>query len=554
MELRSTGKSRTNHDVPLQHERSSTPPIVRLVALGVVVIWLAFVAIMGWWVAQRRTAEDLDNLAASAAYEAQITARVVDRLFTEMTSVANMVARQSEVIQLATRYRYDPPGFAALTREERASTLTKDPLVRKVGDFMDRLSRDLRYARIYMNNLSDDTVTASNWAESFSIVGQIYSGRAYLIDALRNGRSEMFGIARLNKTPSYFVASRIDDAEGMPLGSVTVKFDAPDVALYLTGRHIALVVNLQGRVTTASSELFMLRNVAALLPPEIRRPQENDEEVGQAMDIRAIGATDRDSLWSIDGQPYLVRRHPLSNAQYQLLTLARLDHLEPMRAQTYWMSAGVGLLGSILILLSSRVAGQVLIRRREERYAANHDALTGLKNRRAILADLDQYFALAKRRRQGVLVAFIDLDGFKTINDTFGHEVGDLFLIEGSRRLLGGLRAIDELGRWGGDEFIVIGLTESTSPSDMEAATAAMRRRLVPLLMGNYVFDECSFEYPGASFGIASVDPSVMSLQAALKIADQLMYADKAARRGQRMTEKSRASGSDDCEQTDTLS
>lgn len=195
----------------------------------------------------------------------------------------------------------------------------------------------------------------------------------------------------------------------------------------------------------------------------------------------------------------------------------------------------------------------MLIRRREERYAANHDTLTGLKNRRAILADLDQYFALAKRRRQGVLVAFIDLDGFKTINDTYGHEVGDLFLIEGSRRLLGGLRATDELGRWGGDEFIVIGLTESTSPSDMEAATASMRRRLVPLLMGNYVFDECSFEYPGASFGIASVDPSVMSLQAALKIADQLMYADKAARRGQRMTENGRASGSDDCGQTDTL-
>lgn len=124
MELRSTGKSRTNHDVPLQHERSSTPPIVRLVALGVVVIWLAFVAIMGWWVAQRRTAEDLDNLAASAAYEAQITARVVDRLFTEMTSVANMVARQNEVIQLATRYRYDPqlcaphPGGARLDTHE----------------------------------------------------------------------------------------------------------------------------------------------------------------------------------------------------------------------------------------------------------------------------------------------------------------------------------------------------------------------------------------------------------------------------------------------------
>ena len=59
----------------------------------------------------------LDGLAASAEYEAKITARVMDRLFIEMVSVANMVARQGQVIQLAIRYRMDPPGAAELTRE-----------------------------------------------------------------------------------------------------------------------------------------------------------------------------------------------------------------------------------------------------------------------------------------------------------------------------------------------------------------------------------------------------------------------------------------------------
>ncbi len=534
MEHHLTSRSGVSYELPQQGQRRNMLSIMRRVTLGVVVAWLVFVASLGWWISQRLTAEELDSLAASAEYEAKITGRVVDRLFTEMTSVANMVARQNEVIQLATRYRDDPPGFAALTREERASKLTSDPMVRKVGDFMDRLSSDLHYARIYMNNLSDDTVTASNWAESFSIVGQIYSGRAYLIDALNSGSGEMFGIARLNKTPSYFVASRIDGADDMPLGSVTVKFDAPDMALYLTGRHIALIVNRQGRVTTASSALFMLRNVAALLPPDIRRPLDGDEEPGEPMDIRAMADANQADQWLIDGHPYLVRRQPLSDAQYQLLTLAKLDHLEPMRQQYYWAAVCVAALGLILIMLSSRVAVQMVMRSQEERYAANYDALTGLKNRRAILADLHRNFALAKRTRQGVLVAFIDLDEFKTINDTYGHEIGDQFLIEGSRRLMGGLRASDELGRWGGDEFVVIGLTASTRPDEMEGAAAAMRRRLVPLLIGTYIFDECRFDYPGASFGITSVDPSATSLQAALKVADQLMYADKEARRGQR--------------------
>ena len=131
------------------------------------------------------------------------------------------------MVQLALRYRTDPPGAAQLTREQRAAQFTRDPLVRKVGDFMLALSEDLHYARIYMNNLSDDTVTASNWADAGSIVGMIYSGRTYLMGALREGSGHSFGIARLNRSPSYFVARRIEDAQGAPLGSVTVKFDAP---------------------------------------------------------------------------------------------------------------------------------------------------------------------------------------------------------------------------------------------------------------------------------------------------------------------------------------
>lgn len=546
MERHVTSNNGISQDQPLQEQRRTTAILVRRVTLGVMTAWLASVAGLGWWVSKYLMAEELDSLTASAEYEATITSRVVDRLFTEMSSVANMVARQSQVIQLATLYRHDPPGFAALTREERASKLTRDPKVRRVGDFMNRLSRDLQYARIYMNNLSHDTVTASNWAESFSIVGQIYSGRAYLLDALRTGRGEMFGIARLNKTPSYFVASRIDDANGMPLGSVTVKFDAPDMALYLMGRHIALVVNRQGRVTTSSSAPFMLRNVVALLPQAVRRSQEDDEDPGEPMDIRAIDGSDQVDQWLIDGRPYLVRRQPLGNAQYQLLTLATLEHLEPMRKKHYWAAASVAMLGLILIMLSSRVIGQMVMRRQEERYAANYDALTGLKNRRAIMADLHMYFSLAKRQRQGILVAFIDLDEFKTINDSFGHGIGDQFLIECSKRLLNGLRASDELGRWGGDEFVVIGMTASTHPDDMQDATAAMRRRLVPLLIDTFIFDECRFDYPGASFGITSVDPSTTSLQAALMVADQLMYADKEARRGQRKLFEKRASSAND--------
>ena len=533
-------------DRRLSHSRSSVgvdahstargqqrTPTVRRVTLGVMALWLVVVAGAGWWMSQRSTSAWLARLASSAEYEGETTARVINRLFTEMSSVANMVAHQSQVIQLAKLYRHDPPGFADLPRQERANTFARDQLVRKVGDYMNALSSDLHYGRIYMNNLSDDTVATSNWADSDSIAGMIYTRRAYLMDAMREGVGYSFGIARLLKIPSYFVASRIEDENDEPLGSVTVRFDASEVARYLTGQHVALIVNRQGRVTTASSESFMLRNVAALLPPEALAPPEDEEGPGEPMNLSALnGESAADGQWLIDGNPYLLQRHALSNTRYQLLTLADLSPMASMRKGHVSLALAVAGVGLVLILLSSRLIGQAMARREDERFAANNDLLTGLPNRRAVLAELDRMFALAQRTQQRVMVAFIDLDGFKAINDSYGHEIGDKFLKEVGRRMSAGLRAGDMLGRWGGDEFVVVGLmTVSSDMACVDKALAAMHHRLAPMLVGTYCFGDVSFEYPGASIGIVSADPLTSSRQSVLKEADQRMYADKQLRR-----------------------
>ena len=79
---------------------SGMPPLVRRVALGLAVVWLALVAGVGWWASQQWVAEWMDRLAASAQQEAQATARVMDRLFTEMASVANKLSKGRIEIQL----------------------------------------------------------------------------------------------------------------------------------------------------------------------------------------------------------------------------------------------------------------------------------------------------------------------------------------------------------------------------------------------------------------------------------------------------------------------
>jgi len=161
------------------------------------------------------------------------------------------------------------------------------------------------------------------------------------------------------------------------------------------------------------------------------------------------------------------------------------------------------------------------------------DVLTGLPNRRFLLKEMERLFADAERAGQTILIAFIDLDGFKAINDRHGHEMGDEFLIEVGRRLSGGLRAGDILARFGGDEFIVTGLGP-VGDRDGQAAAEALCNRLAPLLIGDYSLRNVGLQYSGASFGSTSVDPRVVTVDTALRMADAAMYEVKRKRKALR--------------------
>jgi diguanylate cyclase (GGDEF)-like protein/PAS domain S-box-containing protein len=161
---------------------------------------------------------------------------------------------------------------------------------------------------------------------------------------------------------------------------------------------------------------------------------------------------------------------------------------------------------------------------------AYYDALTGLPNRRLLLEHLQ--FALARRKRnqrEGALL-FIDLDNFKLLNDTLGHDMGDLLLQQVSERLLSQIRLEDSLSRLGGDEFVLI--LENLEP-EPQAAIAAIEQVADKLLRALAT----PFELPGyshsgsASIGVALFSQPHEKPEELLKHADLAMYEAKAAGR-----------------------
>jgi diguanylate cyclase (GGDEF)-like protein/PAS domain S-box-containing protein len=140
----------------------------------------------------------------------------------------------------------------------------------------------------------------------------------------------------------------------------------------------------------------------------------------------------------VDGVLEVALTDVTGESRHCLFTLAALTDDEGLR----------GAVASITDVTASSRLREDLTQR------ATYDPLTGCQNRASIRAELDQ--ALSGEGAEHLAVLFIDLDRFKAVNDTHGHHAGDQLLVEVTRRLAGALRSGDTLGRWGGDEFLVI--------------------------------------------------------------------------------------------------
>ena len=176
--------------------------------------------------------------------------------------------------------------------------------------------------------------------------------------------------------------------------------------------------------------------------------------------------------------------------------------------------------GAVLVLRdvsARRQAAQQL------QWAATHDALTGLANRHQMRRELEESIKVGRRRDERLAVLFMDLDGFKGINDTLGHHQGDCLLVEIARRIQLQVREVDTVARLGGDEFCVLLRAVSDVARCAQVAQRCLDALVQPMLLGKTsVSVRCSI-------GIAVYPEDGMDPDDLLRAADTAMYAAKAA-------------------------
>lgn len=156
-------------------------------------------------------------------------------------------------------------------------------------------------------------------------------------------------------------------------------------------------------------------------------------------------------------------------------------------------------------------------------FLAYHDQLTALPNRELFYDRLSQAMSQARRKCGSLALLFLDLDGFKAINDNYGHEAGDNILKTTANRLLASIRKADTVARLGGDEFAVV-LYEIEKPEDVAGVSEKIIQKLTePVLIKDT--HECGI---GVSIGIAIYPEDGAEIDSLMSAADSAMYESKA--------------------------
>ncbi len=353
----------------------------------------------------------------------------------------------------------------------------------------------------FVMNASGVVIASSNSAEAANFVGQNFAFRPYFRNAMTGEPEHYFALGVSTGKRGYYTSYPVRNAQGNIIGVSAVKKDIDPIERNLAQYAYAFLIDPDG-VVFLSSRKDMLFDSLWPLPDAVRQAKRASRQFGNTRLDPIFKTALRDgSEIRLQNETYLVARQAIDHSGWSIVLF------KPMKSATVNRLQGITItfLITLLILIFFAVL-QLEVRNAEKQKQAQDelarlnaeletlattDRLTGVFNRRKFDELLTHEMVRAKRYGMPLSLIMFDIDHFKLVNDTYGHQVGDEVLQGLALLVAGHVRESDSLARWGGEEFMV--MATNSELEDAARLAEKLRELIAQADFGSAGQITCSF-------------------------------------------------------------
>ena len=497
-----------------------------LITILLLIVW----NISGWYVAERYyIAKARELIEQETVLSQQRAGDLVDsiaRNLNNLHGIPEFLTNLLRVRRAAERFGADALA-STLTLEIQRQRWTTDPQLNELNQLLGIAEKKLGADMIYMLNASGDCIASSNWNTLQNPIGLNFAERDFFKKNKLGQSGMQYAVGKRTRIPGVFFSTPIIQ-NGKFIGAIVAKANVPNLS-FLISQFDAFVTDSYGVVILArnkSLEMHAMPGATIRNVPEQQRLARYYRSDFPELKLEAWEDRRLPALIKFENEqpPHVISTKPLNAYGLQVYVMSEMTTIPALTQNHFWFTLLLNALGSMVILV---IAGLVIHFKTIERSKAqlwkraNFDVLTQLPNRDMFRDRLSQEIKKSDRTGQPLALMLIDLDQFKEVNDTLGHDMGDILLQEAARRILNCVRESDTVARLGGDEFTVV-LSQLANASHAEDIAQKIIKRLSEPFTLNLEVAHIS-----ASLGITLYPVDALDIDSMMRNADQAMYVAK---------------------------
>lgn len=448
----------------------------------------------------------------------------IQRNLSQLHGIPDLLSNLLRVKWAVSRFDGTP---SPLTLETRRKLWTEDPAFNDLSRYLALSKKSLNADLVYVVNAAGDCVAASNWNTPGTSIGSNFAERDFFKNNQNGRHGFQYAMGKTTHIAGLYFSTPVIIG-GKFMGAVVAKADVPNLS-FLIKQFEAFVTDSNGVVILSSDrelEMHALPNATVAAISEEAKFARYRRNNFPTLGMLPWENNQFPALFKFKNQPnpHLLVAKDLPQYGLRVYVAGEVTAITSLAQNHFWLTLLIGALGSILI---GAAGGTVLYLQALKRSKAllwrkaNFDALTELPNRDLFHDRLEQEIKKAVRSGLPIALLLIDLDQFKEVNDTLGHEIGDLLLQHAANRIVNCVRATDTVARLGGDEFTVV----LPQLHDVLVARQLAQKIISRLAEPFYLRDEII--HISASIGITLYPADATEIVNLMRNADQAMYAAK---------------------------